>query len=466
MFSQLGNNTLMQLAGKIAATLIGLAVAVFMTRGLGPTGFGHYTTVIVFLQTFAILTDFGLTMMAGRALGAKQIPSDVLLSNLLSFRTVTSAIVFSLAPLAALVFPYPAIVKVGVALTSLAFFLASLTQSFQAVFQATLKSGYMVMADFWGRIVLLVGTIVAARMGWGVIAYLIVYTIASLVITVGTLFYANKLMPFKWQIDLKVWRLIWLATWPVALTIALNLIYLKADTLILAVYWPAHAVGLYGAAYKVLEVLLAVPAIIGGLVLPLAARYLALNDQQKLRQLFQDSFDAMFGLGLAIVVGGTLVGGSILIALAGVEFAISGQLLFPLSIATAFIFLGNVTGYFIFALGKQKQMIPLYALLAILSLVIYFTLIPRYAYWAAAWGHTFIEGLMSIGSLWLLGRWGFKPTPGRWPKIVLATGLLALGLLIPMPIILRTIAAVVIYVIAIWYLKLIPTVTAKQLIHN
>jgi len=463
MLTALSHNTLIQLAGKLLATIAGLIVVSYMTRSLGPTGFGHYTTVMAFLQTFAILIDFGLTMTASKALGEKRIPTEMLLSNLLSFRTVTAAAAFALAPLVVVWFPYPTIVKLGIAFTSLAFFLGSLTQSFQAVFQASLKSGYLVIADFWGRLVLLVGTVIAAQMNSGLMAYLGIYTAASIVITLGTLGYAHRLMPFRWRIDLSVWLTIWRATWPMAVTIALNLIYLKADTLILAATWPAQHVGLYGAAYKVLEVLLAVPAIIGGLVLPLAARYQAEGAIEKFKHLWQDSFDALLAAGLAVIAGCVTLGIPIIIMLAGGDFRIAGQLLVPLSLATALIFISNVTGYFIFALGKQRQIIPLYLVAATVALVLFFSLIPHYSYWAAAWSSAAINGLMAGGSLWLLAGWGLVPTAARWPKIILATIVLVLGLLVPLPLILKVVTGAILYLAAIVYLKLIPTSAANQL---
>src|SRR3989344_2524594 len=109
MLSPLGHNTLIQLIGKLLATLAGLVVVAFMTRSLGPTGFGHYTTIIAFL-------------------------------------------------------------------------LASLTQSFQAVFQASLKSGYLVAADLAGKLLLLVGTILVAQLNLGLMAFLMVYTASSAII--------------------------------------------------------------------------------------------------------------------------------------------------------------------------------------------------------------------------------------------------------------------------------------------
>ncbi len=464
MLTKLGINTIIQLFGKLLATLTGLIIVALMTRDLGPVGFGYYTTVIAFLQTFAILVDFGLTMTAGRSLGNQHIPPATLLGNILSFRTVTSAITFSLAPLIALILPYPNIVKVGIAFTSIAFFLASLTQSFQAVFQAALKSSYLVLADFWGRLILLVGTIIVAQMSLGLIAYLFIYNLASLIITLSTLIYAQKIMPFRWELDLAIWRKIWLVTWPLTITIILNLIYLKADTLILAATWPAEYVGQYGVAYKVLEVLLAIPAIIGGLVLPLAAKYHAQKENQKLIQLFHDSFDTLLAAAAAIIIGSFIVGKEIITTLAGYEFITAAKLLLPLSLAAAFIFISYAVGYFIFAIGKQKEIIPLYVITATTALILFFLLIPKYSYWGAAWGAVASNFIMAGGSIFLLTRWGLSPSVHKWPKIIMATTVLAIGLMVPISLIFKLGLGLILYLLTIFYLKLIPIKTAAAVI--
>lgn len=457
MLTALGHNTIIQLVGKLLATISGLIVVAFMTRSLGTEGFGHFTTVMVFLQTFGILVDFGLTMTAGRGLGEGKIESSKLLGNILSFRVTTAAIAFALAPVIAWFFPYPTIVKIGITFTSLAFFLSSLSQTFQAVFQAALKSGRLVLADIYGRVILLAGTIIVAQIGLGLNAYLVIYTAASAAIAAATLYYATKLMPFHWEIDLSVWRGLWLATWPLTVTIILNLIYLKADTLILAATWPAQHVGLYGAAYKVLEVLLAVPAIVGGLILPLAAGYYAQGLPEKLKQLYHDSFDALFAFGLAVIVGGIIVGTPIITILAGNDFKISGELLMPLSIATVLIFLSNIAGYFIFAIGKQRQIIPLYIVTAVIAFVLFMLFIPKYSYWGAAWSSVGANALMCLGSLILLVRWGLAPSIKRWLKIIMASLVLALGLLLPFNLAYKLILGLMLYTLFIWYSKLIPT---------
>ncbi len=454
--SALGANTALQLLGKAVSVALGLGVVAIMARALGAGGFGEYTTAVTFLQFIGILVDFGLTMTAGRALGEAKHSPERLLSNLLSFRVVTAGLAFALAPAVALFLPYPPTVKFGILITNSAFFLTSFSQCFSAVFQAKLKSGWLVSAELTGRTVLFAGTVLAAAWRLPVAGYLTVLIASSAATAVITLFSAKRLIRFHWLIEREVWGYLWNLTWPAAVTIILNLLYLKLDTLILAAYWPAEAVGIYGAAYKVLEVLLVVPGIIGGLVLPLAARRLAMNDRPGLTSLFHGSLDALLAGGLATVAGSIMVGTPLMTLVAGADFAAAGAVLAVLSLAIAAIFIGNATGYFIFALGKQTRVIPLYAIAAAGALIMYFVFIPRYSYWAAAWATVAVEVAMAAGSLWLLRRWGLTPSPRRWPKLILATLALCLGLALPVTLIIKIVLGSALWLGALWYLKLLP----------
>ncbi|MBU1039067.1 flippase [Patescibacteria group bacterium] len=456
MINKISQNTLVQLIGKIISTIIGLIVVALMTRALGAAGFGSYTTIVTFLQFFGILVDLGLTMTLARELGKQTIPADKLLSNLLSLRTILSGFIFALAPLVAWLLPYPKEIVVGIALTSLAFFLSSLSQNFTAVFQYHLKSQRLILAELSGRLILLLGTLGCFLTKQPLNYYLLILILSNTASAGAILWQAYKLSPFYWQIDKKIWHYLWQVTWPVALTIALNLIYFKTDTIILSLFRPLEEVGLYGAAYKVLEVLLAVPAIIGGLVLPLAARYKQQAQPDNLQKLFSGTFDSLLAGGLAVIIGSLILGEKIMVALAGPNFAVAGQILVILSLATALIFLGNALGYFIFALDKQKKMFLLYGLAALGALTSYLIFIPQNGIWAAAWITVAVEAIMTLGSLIMLYRWGLKPTLYRWPKIILASLLLAVGLSLPLVWWLNILIGGLIYLVALWKLKLIP----------
>ena len=463
MMHAVSKQTLIQLSGKLASTLLGLVVVAIMTRGLQTAGFGQYTTVVAFLQAFGIVIDFGLTMTVGRELGRGLKPAPELIGNLVSFRVITAAAAFALAPLVAFALPYPLIIKIGITLSALGFLAGTLSQTLSAVFQAQLKSGWLVGSELGGRLVLLAGVSLAALCGANLYGYLTALLLANIATCVVAVVGVQKSIPFTFKLDLKVWGELWRSTWPVAVSIAFNLIYFKADTLILSLIKPAADVGLYGAAYKVLEVLLAIPAIIGGLVLPLAARAHQQNNNKELASLYSGTFDSLLAACLAIIAGSLTVGIPLIVLLAGPGFATAGNILMILSLATAAIFLSNASGYFIFALGKQRQVLPLYAVASVIALAGYAFAIPRYSYWGAAWMTVVVELLVAAVNIGLLWRWGLQPKPTRWVKILLLSVALMGSLLLPVPLLLKLVVAAGIYGLGLWQLKLIPQELATEI---
>lgn len=456
MWRSISGQTLVQLAGKAGSTLLGLLVVSLLTRNLGQAGFGEYTTVITYLQFFGILVDFGLTMSLAKELGVKKYTDQELLENTVSFRTITATAAYLFAIILVWLLPYSNIIKTGVTIIALGSLVNTITTSLSGLFQAKLATHWLVIADLISRVVLIAGTAYVAVSGGSILHYLIVLLLSNLVLSLSLIITAQKLIGFGWSLNLTIWKHLWLVTWPAAITIALNLIYFKADTLVLSLVRTSAEVGIYGAGYKVLEVLMALPAILGGLILPLASSAYVNNNVTKLKSIYQTSFNILLATGLAVIAGSYVIGTSLMVWLSGPDFAISGKILSVLSIATAFIFIGNISGYIIFAMDKQKKIIPAYIIAAVLGLAVYLILIPRFGVWGAAWGTVGVEAFMAGANIIYLWRQGLRPSPNLWPKILLATAGLILGLLIPAPLFFKIICGLVFYFALVYALKLWP----------
>lgn len=461
MFQAIARQSAIQLTSKLIATAIGLAVVALTTRALGPAGFGTYTTIVTFLQFAGILADLGLTMVASRSLGEGRILRSVLLGNILSFRVTTAAIAFALAPVVALAFPYPAHVQAGIALTAVALFMSSIASTLGSVFQAELRATWLAAAEIFGRGVLLIGTAMVAAASMSLTAYLWVLIVSSAATLGVTWWGSQRLAPHAWQVNLMVWKQLWWASWPIAVTIILNLAYFRTDLILLSLMKPAADVGLYGAAYRMLEVLLTVPAVVGGFVLPLAARLRANRDETSLGNLYRGTFDVLGALGLAAVVGAAVVGVPLMLALSGMDFAVAGELLLPVSLAAAGAFAAGAAGYIIYALDLQRAVIPFYLAAAIIALTGYGIFIPNYSYWGAAWVTAAVNLGMGAATVTLLWRRGYRLNAARWPKLLLATLALTLGLMLPLPLAARLIAGAALWLGALWRMKLMSR-TEKQ----
>ncbi|WKZ24610.1 MAG: flippase [Patescibacteria group bacterium] len=427
--ARVASNTAIQVIGKILSTLLALAAVALVTRYLGSYGFGQFITALTFVTFFSILADFGLTMVTSQMISKPGADRSKLLGNLFTFRIVTAAVCLGLAPLLVWFFPYDQAVKEGVLIAGVAFFFILLCQPFVSLFQRDLKTDRIAYAETGSRLLLLAFTAGAIYLDWGLSGVLWAMAAANIFSFIFHYFFARSYTSIKWRYDKEIWLDIVKRSWPLIITITLNLIYLRADTLLLSLFRSPDEVGLYGAAYRVIDVLVTVPFILGGTVLPILTARWASGDKQAYIRGWQKTFDASAIIALPMVVGGIVLAGPIMMLLAGDEFVAAGPILKVLMPAAGAVFFSALFSYTMISFDRQKSMIPAYALTAFVALALYLLLIPTYSYTAAAWITLLSEVIILILAWRLIRRYGdIKPNGKIFAKALLAS--LAMGLFI------------------------------------
>ncbi|MFH2136262.1 MAG: flippase [Patescibacteria group bacterium] len=401
---QVAHNMFYQVGGKIFSTILGLAALAMMTRYLGQDGYGGYTTIVSFLQFFGILVDFGLTLTTVQMISEPNVNINKITSNIFTLRFFSAIIFLGLAPLVVLLFPYDATLKIGIAITTLSFLFVALNQVLIGLFQKNLRMEKVAIAENIGRIILLAGVATVIYLNAGLLAVMLAVILGSFANFLVNFIFSLKYVRIKFVFDWPVWGEIYRRSWPIGLSIIFNLIYLKADVIILSLFQSQATVGLYGASYRVLDVLTTLPMMFAGLVLPVLTASWAEKNLERFSRLLKKSFDFLMMVIVPIIFGTMLLGEQIMSAVAGDDFALSGTILKILILAAGAIFVGTLFGHVIVAIKKQKQMIWAYAIVAIISLVAYIILIPRYSFWAAAWITVSSEGAIALISFFVVWK--------------------------------------------------------------
>jgi len=458
-------NTLVQIISKGLATVLGLAAIAIITRQLGQNGFGEYTTIITFLSFFGIIADLGLTLVTTQILSEPDVKQDEALGNLLGLRLVSALLFLGLAPVAVIFFPYSDQVKAGVALTALSFFFIALNQILVALFQKNLRMDKVSIAEVSSRIVLLFGIIISANLDWGLYGILGATVFSSFSSFALHLAFSRRFARIRLKFDPDYWRMIMRKSWPLALTIALNLIYLKSDTLFLS-FLPRNSeigivaeVGVYGAAYKVIDVLITLPFMFAGIILPILSKRWQENSKKQFFSILQKSFDVLVLAALPLAVGTQFVAAETMSLVAGQDFAVSGPVLRILIWAATAIFLGNMFAHAIIAIGKQKDIIKAYFFVAISSVLGYLLAIPHFSYSGAAWVTIYSETAIALASYYIVWKnTRFCPDMRVFFKSAFACALMAVALFIlrhtqtdTLPI--MFVSAISVYTISLYALK-------------
>lgn len=463
---KIAHNTIIQLAGKMLGLIFSILTLGLITRYLGPTGYGYYTTTLAFLQVFGILIDFGLQMITVQIISDPKFDESKIFSNIFTLRLTTS-LIFFLAPLVALFFPYPNIVKVGIAINALTYFFIAQSTVLVGLFQKHLRMGKVALADLANKALYFALVIIGLYFKKNLLWLLFFGMITNGIYLVILVYFANTLTKIKLLFEKDAWILILSRSWPIALTIALNLIYFKADTIILSLFRTQEEVGIYGASYKILEVLIGLSYLFLGLLLPLMTQSFAQKEFQRFRRVMQNGFDVMAIISIPMIFGTLVIGKKIMVIVAGSQYEASGSILQILILATAAVFIAAVFGYGIVAINEQKRMIVFYAINAALSLTAYIYFIPIYSYWAAAWITVLSEIFILFSSLYILYKnTQFLPNPSILIKSLVASIAMCVPLYMfnSLPVIINAVIALSAYMAALYLVKGVSKETLVEII--
>src|SRR3989344_5522767 len=135
-------------------------------------------------------------------------------------------------------------------------------------------------------------------------------------------------LAFDWDI----WKKIITKMWPIALSIIFNVVYLKGDLVLLSIFVDQKQIGIYGAAYRVLDVITQSAMMIMGVLLPLMAYAWSRKLKKDFQNHYQRSFDTMMLFAVPMMVGAIVLGDKIILLLFGADFVESGTILQILSI--------------------------------------------------------------------------------------------------------------------------------------
>lgn len=390
-------NTIAQMLGKVASTALSIVTIAMLFRHLGIDGVGKYTTVFAFVGFFSVFADFGLQWTLIRELTVQSDKKKVL-SNIFSFRLVIAVLAHLLAFLTVLFFPYANDVKVGVGIITLAWFFITMNTVLVGVFLNNYRLDISVTAEFVGRIFVLLWVYFATRIDGSFSFVMIAYLLGNIVNFILNIIFVRRYVVISFGFDFGYWKKIFSQALPIGLVMFFGFIFFKIDSLMLSLMKGMTDVGIYGTAYKLLEVLGTIPTMFLGAAFPLLTKYVDTNDP-RLQSAFQKQFDFLSILVAPIVCGTFVLASPIINFISGsrggefigastVNFlgapATSVTCLRILIFVVGFNFFTNLYNYMVISLGKQRSLILPTIGFALLNVIINLILIPRMSYVGAA----------------------------------------------------------------------------------
>ena len=452
-------NVVVSTAAKALSTGLALVGIGLITRYLGAEGFGYYATILAFFAFFGALADLGIYTIATREISRVGADVRMILSNAFTLRLMVSFSVVLLSPLIAALLPYPEYVKTGILFAAVAFLFSSSYMVLNGVFQKHLAMDRVAIAETIGKAIQVGIIFFVVRHDLGFTA-----AVLSLIGSTAFNFFAVFLLSrgyitFSLRLDGAYWRAFLRESLPMGVAAFVSFLYFKADTILLSFLRPGADVGIYNAAYKIIENLIFFPSMIIGLVLPLLARYVFV-DRAMFQQIAHETLKTFFIIIISLVFGVFFLAEDIIALIGGEGYAASAHVLRILIFSLAFIFFGHFFNHILLAGNCQRKLMALLIVAAVLNISANLLIIPHYSYMGAAIVSVCTEIFVALGGGLLAVRaLGYVPhVPGLLRIAVAGTAMVIfLFLAQGAPIIIVIIGAAFIYGVFLWLLRVVTT---------
>lgn len=397
-------NVVFNVIAKILSTVLALVGIGFITRYLGTNGFGDYSTVIAYFSFFGSAADLGLYSITAREISRPGANEEKIIGNAFSLRLFSSLFVFAVVPILVFFLPYSHDVKIGILIAAASFVFSSTYMVLNGVFQKNLAMDRVALAEVIGKVIQIAVIIFAVKNNLGFTA-IVFSVLASMIFNFfAVLFFSRKYVRLRLQFDLIHWKKFLKESLPLGVSAVVIFIYFKIDTILLSFLKTNTEVGIYNAAYKVIENVSFFPSMIIGLVFPIFSKHI-FSDKKQFCHIANETVKVFIILIVPIVIGTLFLSEGIINLIGGAAFSASANTLRILIFALAFIFFGGLFNNILIAGNHQKKMLLVFVACAIFNVGANIIFIPFFSYTGSAVISALTEFFVAAAGFFLTAKY-------------------------------------------------------------
>lgn len=420
----------------LLSIVLSIGAAPLLIRHLGVERFGQYTTVMALMNLVAGVTEGGLNTVALREhatlRGAARASA---MRSLLGIRLVLSIGGVLVGVAFALVAGYDSPLVIGAIGAGTGVVFQALQMLVSTPLQGELRFGWLAALQLAGQVLTVVFIVALVIADGGLVPFLWIGAPVGLALLAATAWLVRGRMPFR-----PSWR--WAEIWPLVrdtvpytAAVALNVVYFRVTILVMSLRASSLETGYFATSFRVVEVLLGIPAMVMAAAWPILARAERADEARfayAMRRMLE--LATIFGLWMAMCC---VVGAQVAIDLLAGDAAqpsvdvlrIQGLTL----IATA---LGVAAGYGLLAQRRHAALLWMNALGLIGSVTLTLVLVGPLGAQGAAIATLSAESIMALGVTAVLLRTRPELAGGlaAAPLLVAVAGAaVAAGLLLDLP---------------------------------
>lgn len=287
-------NSLFLMTYPLLLNLLSVLVIGYIARKLGPSDFGIFNFVIIFVMTFLPLGRMGLDNVAVRDLAALRADNNAArryIDDVISLRILIAVATLVAIVLAAKLIGYPSRIQLAIYYSLALVFFQLLSESFTDVFRSYERMEFVALPNLIGGTVLTVLSVWVLYSGYGLYELIGVYGAGHLLSSVmAVVLVARLLGPVRPRLNLKIHQECIGKGLPFLITSLMWHLMQRLDTIFLSKVATAEELGIYTAALVIITKLLIVPQSIGSAAYPAFSTLASENRVDELNNLVRYFF--------------------------------------------------------------------------------------------------------------------------------------------------------------------------------
>jgi O-antigen/teichoic acid export membrane protein len=395
-FQKYLKNTSWMMAEQLLRLVSGIFVGAWVARYLGPESFGVFSYALAFSAIFITLAKLGLDTIAVKSIIEKPLDYPTILSTTFWLKifsgTICLLIATSLAVLLGNDFKtvlYISIISAGIIFNSL--------EVIDFYFQSQILSKYTSISRILQLLFSTSLRIYFVYNQYDLIWFVSVVLLDQITIALALIWMYKKkgLKPFWKKFCKRTAQYFLKFSYPLILSAIMVMIYLKTDQIMLKKMLGDHAVGIYSAGSRLVEVLFFIPGLISTSLFPSLV-----NAYNQSEELFKKRLSlllfSMFLLSFLVALTLSILSPWIIQVLYGNDFAETVSVLKLQAWSLVFSFMGIISSKWFIIKHLQKMTLYRTSFGAIINVVLNFILIPRFGVLGATYATLFSQFFASF----------------------------------------------------------------------
>lgn len=311
------------LTSRVLASIL-VALGYFsISRYLGTYMFGQQQFVLAYVMLFSVVVDFGIQQYVIKKVSENKEDGERYLGHFFATEFVLALFLWILLSAIAIDAHYDAVVRNAIIFAGFGMFLNALTIPHTSILSAHEDMQILAKVNFLDSIVNVVVMFSAIAFHFHVF-YLVSVQFVNGIIhwfiyqkMIKPYVPQPRLLHYLSQLDFGLVKKMLIAALPFGMLLGFSIVYNKIDIILLRAMRGYADTGLYAAAYKFVDFLAFVPAVVSSSLFPFFSSQIKAGNRDEAKFALENYTRYMIAFGIPVALGGTLVARRLILLFGG-----------------------------------------------------------------------------------------------------------------------------------------------------